>query len=137
MIKYPLLFIAFWCLQVPVFSQLRTFDMKSLSEDPLRITVQKALGELSLIITCGKDSIKVDEVVDLNFTRIFGGHFLEVNCTWRVGTNQDRRNTIILCVNKNKLIESMHVKSYSSFDLDEVYDKKTDAMKLFNEHGLY
>ncbi|WP_419700277.1 hypothetical protein [Mucilaginibacter sp. NFX135] len=96
------------------------------------------VGDQKLVITSLNDRIIIDDFIGFSEEIfILKESFLSVHYTVRSGSNQSREHLLLLCINNNKLYEALHAISLSTYDVVNVYDKKADSLKLFDEHGKY
>jgi len=136
MIKRILIIINF--LFFVSFSNAQTFKIKSLDGIFQQIHLMHEVGDQKLVISCFKDTIVINDFINISKNvAILKDCFLEIQYSIRSGSNQSTERLILLCVNKNKLYQAVHMQSIETFDIDEVYDKTADSLKLFDEHGDY
>ena len=97
----------------------RTFNITSLDGKNEKVKIIPDYVNRDLIVTCLKDTISI-----AGFWGVPAGiyllnkNFIEIKYEVRGGSNFALGNTLILCVNNNKLYESMHVLRYATWDSD-------------------
>lgn len=69
--------------------------------------------------------------------KILGQKFISVNYYVRGGSGVKMQKTTILCISHGELYKALDILSNESYDFNETYDRATDSLELFNEHGLY
>src|SRR5260370_30093298 len=131
-----IIFFIFSCCLHNV-ARAQSFDIESLDGVKTKIVLSHELASGILAISHFKDTIFINEFMDIEEVHVLKGKFLQVVYEVRTGSDQNLIQLVLLCVNYGKLYQAMHVESYLSYDIDKVWDKKADSLKLFDEHGLY
>lgn len=113
------------------------YNIQSIDGTTQRICIEPNYVDNQLIISCLNDTIKVSNFTGFNERiNILNNNFLEIPYKVRGGSNIKLRHVLMLCVNHKRLYQAIHVTSLSSYDVDMVYNKRADSLKLFDEHGL-
>ena len=114
------------------------FNIKSLDGTHQKIRVIADYPNNTLSIICLKDTIRVNEFMDLpGGITILNDCFLKVVYECRAGSGESLEQLLLLCIKNNKFCQSMNVNSLSRYDVNTVFNKRADSLKLFDEHGLY
>lgn len=92
--------------------QLQSFDGTKVK---VQLAYNPALGTLA--IACAKDTIYLVDYMDLDDVKILNDRFLQVSYAKRAGSNEGLANTLLLSVDHNKLIQGIHIKSFSEYDM--------------------
>ncbi|TDX00994.1 hypothetical protein [Dinghuibacter silviterrae] len=110
MIKF-LLSIGF-CLQG--LANAQTYSLQSL--DGAKVQIELTYKR-SLRISCAGNTIHVADFWALDTVEILNNRFLQISYAKRAGSNEGLRYLLLLCVHHNKLIQAMHIRSFSEYDL--------------------
>ena len=114
------------------------YTIMSLDGKPQKIYVEDDYVNNIIRIKCLNDSLYIDDTYQLEgIPVVLDKNFLELKYAPRIGSNIRTRRVLILCVNKSKLFLALHITYFDSFELTEVYDRRADSLKLFNEKSLY
>ena len=125
-------------ITVSTASSGQVYNVKGLDGTDQKIHVIADYPNNTLNIICLKDTLRIDGFLNLHGKAIvLNGQFLKVVYDIRVGSDETGGNMVLLCVAHNKLYQALHVTSFSTYDVDMVYNKKADSLKLFDEHGDY
>jgi len=123
-------------LQIYNKADVEVYSIQSIDGKSQRILIEPNFVDNQLIISCLSDTIKISNFTGFDeHVRILHNNFLEIPYKIRGGSNIKLRHVLILCVNNNRLYQAIHVRSLSSYDVDRVYNKRADSLKLFDEHG--
>jgi hypothetical protein len=120
-----------------MISNAQTYSIKALDGLTQQIHLVHELGDQKLVIFCLNDTLTIDDFINVSDVFILKGSFLKIQYAIRTGSEQSRERLLLLCVNKNKLCQSLHIQSLGKYDIDKVFDRKADSLKLFNEHRDY
>jgi hypothetical protein len=136
MIRY--LFIITMLLFVGEFSNAQTFSIEAFDGTIQSIDVVPDYDNDVLKILSSKDTLYIANVIGVEEkVVILDKHFLKIVYNVTAGSDIGLEQILLLCVNNNKLCQSLHVTSLSTYDVETVYDKRADSLKLFDEHGIY
>ena len=114
------------------------FKIKALDGTNHKVRFEHELGDQKLFITSLKDTIIIDDFIGLSEDiSVLKESFLSIRYFIRTGSDQSREMLLLLCVNNNKLSQALYIVSLSTYDLVSVFNKKTDSLKLFDEHANY
>lgn len=87
-----------------------------------------------LTISCQKDTIFLDgNFLTMEKVRLLNKFFLEITYHCTAGSDEDILNTMLICVDKNKLRQAMHVQSLLTYGIGEINPKTCHP----NEYQLY
>lgn len=93
-----------------------TYDLRSLEGKIYRVvTAQKPFTKI-LNISCGTDSLNIYDLVGVDSVHFLTKNLLEILYSPRGGSDDGFQNTMILCINKNKLHIAMEIESDHQFD---------------------
>ncbi len=119
-------------------SNAQIFKIKALDGTNQQVGFYHELGDHKLVIRSLKDSIIIDDFMDLRKDiSILKERFLAIHYGILIGSDQSRERLLLLCINNGKLCQALHVVSLSTYDIVDVYNKKADSLKLFDEHENY
>jgi hypothetical protein len=89
-------------------------------------------------ISCLKDTLCIYNSYGVEGKPIvLNKNLLEIIYALKVGSNIRERRAIFICVSGNKLHVPLHIESLLSSELTEVFDKRADSLKLFDEKRIY
>jgi len=125
-------------ITISTASSGQVYNVKGLDGVDQKVRIVADYPHNALNIICLKDTLRINEFLDLHGKAIvLNGQFLKVIYDIRGGSDETGGNMVLLCVAHNKLYQAMHVTSFSTYDVDRVYNKRADSLKLFDEHGDY
>ena len=111
----------------------KTYDIKSLDGQNQKVHIMPDYPKHILRMSCLKDTISITDYwgvpVDIH---VLNNNFIELDYAIRGGSNLSLGNMIVLCVNKNKLYEAMHVLRHMDSELSYIIDSKK-----FHDHSNY
>jgi hypothetical protein len=91
-----------------------------------------------LRITCLKDTFFINNYMALEDVRLLNNKFLKITYVERAGSNMDRMNVLLLCIDSSKLFESMHIMSFNTFETGDEHMLFTVKIKFAgNNKGTY
>ena len=87
-----------------------------------------------LTISCQNDTIFLDSnFLILEKVQLLNKFFLEITYHCIAGSDEDILNTMLLCINKNKIRQAMHVQSLLTYEIGEINPKTGHP----NEYQLF
>ncbi len=117
---------------------IKEYTLESLDGTPQKVYLLHEIGADSYIIKCSNDSIRIDDTYGISGEPvILNKNFLRIVYNPRLGSNQSCERVLFLCISNKKLYIAMHVTLNYYYELTEVYNKKADSLKLFNEKSVY
>jgi len=118
-------------------ANIEIYNIQSIDGTSQKIFIEPNYIDNQLIITCLNDTLRISGFTDFD-GRIsaLSNSFLGICYKVRAGSNIKLRRVLMLCVNHRRLYQALHITSLSSYDMDMVYNKRVDSLKLFDEHGL-
>lgn len=121
-----------------VYSSAQVYTVKDLYGGDSKIRVFADYEHNTLTISSFKDTIHIYEFRDFRYKPvILNGKFLNITYIKKTGSDQNGGNTVLICVAKCALSEAMHVSSFYTYDVTNVYNKRADSLKIFDEHVDY
>lgn len=69
--------------------------------------------------------------------KILSQKFIIVHYNIRGGSGVKMQKTTLLCISNGELYNALDILSMESYEFKETYDRMTDSLGLFNEHGMY
>ncbi len=88
----------------------QVYNLRALDSSAQKIQVADN-GKSTLIISCLQDTIRINNWNNTIVTTLLNHNFLKVVYAIRAGVGLHDVHTVILCINKNKLIEALHFES--------------------------
>ena len=123
MFKFVLIPIILFAVLACKISNAQMYNVQAIDGTAQKISV--ADNEKStLIISCLQDTLLINNWNNTIGTTLLNHNFLKVVYDIRVGVGLHEVHTVILCINKNKLIEALH---YESLFHEEFQDYRETA----------
>jgi hypothetical protein len=116
----------------------KTYNIQSFDGTNNELHVITDLGDDILRVSCLKDTLRIHDLISIiGNIHILNRNFLEIFYEVRSGSDEDVQYMLLLCVNKKKLYEAMDITSLSTGEFRATYNKKADALTLYDESSLY
>ena len=111
----------------------KTYDIKSLDGQNQKIHIMPDYPKHILRMSCLNDTISITDYWGVPAEiHLLNDNFIELDYAVRGGSDLSLGNMIILCVNKNKLCEAMHVLRHMDSEISYTIDSKK-----FHDHSYY
>jgi hypothetical protein len=111
----------------------QTYQLQSIDGSNVQVEVAYRPSIKTLVIACAKDTIYLTDYWALDTAIVLNGSFLQVSYARRAGSNEGLAYTVLLCVDHNKLVQAMHIKSFSEYDMRNLNHIKGNI----NEYQLF
>jgi hypothetical protein len=118
-------------------SSAQTYNIESLNGKAEQITVTPDYPNNTLTILSSNDAIHISDFTDIKSVTVLGEHFLKIDYSVRGGSDENVQYLLLISIMDNKIYQSAHFPSLLKYDVNTVYDKKADSLKLFDEYGDY
>ncbi len=121
-------------------AECQSMEILDMNSTVQRISIKPNYIEnrLCVILGNGNDSLIVNGFTDLlGQPKIEKKKFLLIEYKIRAGVDIKERKLLILTARKDKIIESFHVTSFQTADVNKVYNKAVDSSLSFDEHSSY
>lgn len=112
-------------------AKAQAYQLQSLDGRTVEVKLTDRLGTLA--IACDRDTIFLADYWALDTAVVLNGKFLQVSYARRAGSNEGLDYMVLLCVEQNKLVQAMHIKSSSEYDMRNIEHIKGNM----NEYQLF
>ena len=113
----------------------KTFSLNSLDGKKQKVHIMPDYPNHVLRISCLKATISINEFWGVPAEmHLMNKKFLKIVYEVRSGSNEDSQNTVLLCVNKGKLFESLSINSLSSYDMGDQHGSYSIRLSFKNDY---
>jgi len=137
MIKKKIIFTIFGLLLV-LYANCQVYDITTFDNINNKVHVELDYVHNILSVYNHSDTIHISDFTELSDSpKLIDKHFLRIKYGIRAGSDVSYTHVLILCVYKNRLIESLHITSSYNYVFNKTYNREVDSLKLFDEKGNY
>ena len=108
-------------LYLHINAKAQVYNFQSIDGAKIQANLDYKPSSGTLSIACSNDTIYLVDYIDLDKVKVLDDKFLQVSYFKRAGSNEGLVNTLLLCVYHKKLVQSLHIVSFSEYDMRDIY----------------